>query len=117
MLRAPGLARNTAMAAISSGSLDHGGLRHRCACDTRANGIDVDVIASQLVRRDHSHGNDGPFAGRVGGVGGASIALPSDGGDIHNPSPLALRHHLLRRPLYTEEHAFSVHTMDAIPVR
>ena len=99
------------------GSLYHGGLRHRRACDPRANGVDVDVIAPQLVRRDHGHGNDGPFAGRVGGVGGAGIALPGDGGDVNNASPLALRNHLLRRPLHAEEHAFGVDTMDAVPVR
>src|SRR5207244_11379874 len=98
-------------------ALYHGGLRHRRACDTRANGVDVDVIAPQLVRRDHGHRNDGSFAGRIGGVGGAGITLPGDGGDVNNASAMALRHHLLRRPLLAEEHAFGVHTMDAVTVR
>src|SRR5262245_39909119 len=98
-------------------ALYHGGLRHRRACDPRANGVDVDVIAPQLMGSDHSHGNDGPFTGGVGGVGSTGIALPGDRGDVYNPSPLALRNHLLRRPLHAEKYAFGVHPMDTVPVR
>src|SRR5581483_12136511 len=78
-------------------------------------GIDVDVVGAQLLRRRLGEADDGALAGGVGGIGGADVALAGDRGDVDD-APALPRNHRARDGLQAEEHPLRVHTMDAVPV-
>src|ERR1051326_2503826 len=116
MLRALGDARNTVIAAMSSGVLARrigmpascsakklldrdaagGGARDGVAGaelgprDAGANGIDVDVEPAELLRRHLGQRDDRSLARRISGIGCAGVTAAADRGDVHDAAAAAL---------------------------
>src|SRR5947199_2957805 len=146
MLRAPGEARNTAIAAMSSGVLARRiGMPASCSAkscstvmprsaardrvpgaelgprDARADGIDVDVEAAELLRRHLGQRDNRSLARRISGIRGAGVTAAADRGDVDDPAAAAigleLANHLAGGALQAEEDALGINPMDAVPIR
>src|SRR5262249_43933792 len=86
----------------------------------RADRIDIDVVATELLRRHPRQRNDGTLARGICGVRGPGIAASGNRGDVDDPAAgpvdLILPDHLARGALQTEKHALGVNPVDPVPI-
>src|ERR1043166_6392255 len=88
---------------------------NRGAHDAGTDGVDVDVVRSQLLRRRLGQADHRPLARGVDRVRRAGKSLSGDRGDVDD-APAAARDHLARDALQAEDHALSVDAENAIPI-